>query len=85
MNALAASTRNRCRRRSGPASLPTSGYVLTNYHVIAGADEIFVMFADGQSTTARLIGADPETDLAVIQVATQGSDPNPRSADSDCR
>ena len=52
-----------------------AGYVLTNYHVIAGADEIFVMFASGQSTTAVLIGADPETDLAVIQVPIQGLNP----------
>jgi serine protease DegS len=59
---------------SGVIAQP-GGYILTNYHVIAGADEIFVMFADGVSTIARLIGADPETDLAVIQVATQGLTP----------
>ncbi len=52
-----------------------AGYVLTNYHVIAGADEIFVMFANGQSTTATLIGADPETDLAVVQVPVAGLTP----------
>ena len=51
------------------------GYVLTNYHVIAGADEVFVMFANGQSTRATLIGADPETDLAVVQVPIAGLTP----------
>jgi len=51
------------------------GYILTNYHVIAGADEIFVMFANGHSTVATLIGADPETDLAVIRVNTPGLTP----------
>jgi len=44
------------------------GYILTNNHVIAGADEILVGFNDGQATTATLVGSDPETDLAVIRV-----------------
>jgi serine protease DegS len=42
------------------------GYILTNNHVIAGADEILVAFNNGQATTAAVIGSDPETDLAVI-------------------
>jgi serine protease DegS len=48
------------------------GYILTNNHVIAGADEILVAFADGQATTASLVGGDPETDLAVIRVQARG-------------
>ena len=48
------------------------GYILTNNHVIAGADEILVAFADGQATNATLVGSDPETDLAVIQVQARG-------------
>lgn len=44
------------------------GYVLTNYHVIAGADEIFVGLKDGRSLEAKLIGIDPDTDLAMIQI-----------------
>lgn len=44
------------------------GYVLTNQHVVEGADEIIVMFANHQTTTAQVIGADPHTDLAVIKV-----------------
>ena len=48
------------------------GYILTNNHVIAGADEILVAFADGQATTASIVGSDPETDLAVIKVQAQG-------------
>ena len=48
------------------------GYVLTNQHVVEGADEIIVMFANNQTTTAEVIGTDPHTDLAVIKVAADG-------------
>lgn len=51
------------------------GYILTNNHVIAGADEILVAFSNGQATTASLIGNDPETDLAVIKVEASGLTP----------
>jgi len=51
------------------------GYILTNNHVIAGADEILVAFNNGQATTASVIGTDPETDLAVIQVQASGLRP----------
>ncbi len=44
------------------------GYILTNNHVIAAADEIQVALQDGQTTQAQLVGADPETDLAVLKV-----------------
>jgi serine protease DegS len=49
----------------------SDGYVLTNKHVVDGADEIIVMFANNQTTTAQVIGSDPHTDLAVIKVAAQ--------------
>lgn len=44
------------------------GYILTNNHVIAGADEIKVSLADGRQSMATIVGADLETDLAILKV-----------------
>ncbi len=44
------------------------GYLLTNHHVIRGADAIDVSLRDGRTAQARVIGSDPETDLAVLKV-----------------
>ena len=44
------------------------GYVLTNQHVIDAADEIEVLLADGMRAKAKLVGADSETDLAVLRI-----------------
>jgi Do/DeqQ family serine protease len=45
-----------------------NGYVLTNHHVIKGAYEITVTLTDGREMQADIIGSDPDTDVAVIQV-----------------
>jgi serine protease DegS/serine protease DegQ len=45
-----------------------NGYVLTNNHVIADADDIQVLLYDGRVAKATLVGADPETDLAVLKI-----------------
>ena len=44
------------------------GYILTNHHVIKAADEILVALKDGRTTTATIVGTDPDTDLAVLQI-----------------
>jgi len=47
------------------------GYILTNNHVIDGADEIEVQLSDGRKSRAKLIGADPDSDIAVLKVDLQ--------------
>ena len=46
----------------------TNGYILTNNHVVEAADEIQVALADGKIYPAKVVGADPETDLAVLKI-----------------
>nr|WP_306262875.1 DegQ family serine endoprotease [Pararhizobium sp. IMCC21322] len=48
--------------------IDSSGIIITNNHVIEGADEIIANFSDGSALTATLIGTDPKTDVAVLQV-----------------
>jgi serine protease DegQ len=45
-----------------------NGYILTNQHVVEAADEIEVALANGQTVPAKVVGADPETDLAVLKI-----------------
>jgi serine protease Do len=52
--------------------ISADGYVVTNNHVIAGADEISVVLAGGEEVDAKLIGADAQTDLAVLKIEKTG-------------
>ena len=48
------------------------GYILTNYHVVEAADSIEIALNNGQKFKAKVVGADPESDLAVIKIDTDG-------------
>ncbi len=48
------------------------GFILTNYHVVAGSDNLEVTLADGSTASARVLGSDPANDLAVIQADVSG-------------
>ena len=48
------------------------GYILTNQHVINGADEILISLADGRGSQAVLIGEDKDTDIAILQIPITG-------------
>ncbi|MFT3870846.1 MAG: DegQ family serine endoprotease [Nibricoccus sp.] len=62
---------NRIPQQQGLGSgviVSTDGYILTNYHVVNGADVIKVTLADGREQTAKVIGTDDKSDLAVIKI-----------------
>ena len=73
-------------RQSGLGSgviVDAQGYVLTNNHVIANADRIKAHLSDGRSFTAKVVGTDPKTDLALIKLEGAGGLPAARLGDSD--
>ncbi|MCB1668811.1 MAG: trypsin-like peptidase domain-containing protein [Porticoccaceae bacterium] len=55
--------------------LGKEGYVLTNNHVVAGADQIIALLHDGREAKALVVGNDPETDLAVIKIEADNLTP----------
>ncbi len=66
---LAPAPRKRLENSLGSGVIVNSkGYILTNNHVIKGADEIEVLLHDGRTAAAQIVGVDVETDLAVLKI-----------------
>jgi serine peptidase DegS len=66
-------TRRRVERSLGSGVIvDDQGHIVTNHHVIANADEVRVQVADGRTAVARIVGRDPDTDLAVLKVDLTG-------------
>ncbi|MEN6390379.1 MAG: trypsin-like peptidase domain-containing protein [Syntrophomonas sp.] len=49
------------------------GHIVTNYHVVEGAEKLIITLADGRQQEARLVGADPRTDLALVKIESDSS------------
>ena len=75
----------RPRQRQGSGSgviISTDGYIMTANHVIEGADSIIVILNDKRTFTAKLVGGDADTDIALIKIEADNLQPIPRG-DSD--
>ena len=70
---LPSSPRERVEQSLGSGVIvdAAKGYVLTNNHVVGGADDITVTLQDGRSFKGKLVGTDPDTDVAVVQIPAQ--------------
>ena len=67
--------KNREFRQKGMGSgsiIDSEGYILTNHHVVGVADKIIVVMYDGQEKDAKIVGTDPESDIAVIKIEGDG-------------
>jgi serine protease Do len=78
------------RERDGPRKgagtgflIDAAGFILTNHHVIDGADRILVRLTDGTTLRAQRVGSDPDTDIALIKVESERPMPFAPLGDSD--
>ena len=55
--------------------ISSDGYIITNYHVVADFEQIQAKLSDGRVLNARVVGADPKSDIAVIKIAAAGLKP----------
>lgn len=74
------------RRSEGAGSgfvVDADGFVVTNHHVVSDAEKIVVTFADGRQIDARIVGTDPQMDLALLEVDAEEPLPYVAFGDSD--
>jgi serine protease Do len=61
------------RRGTGSGFIfESNGYIITNHHVIDGADEIIVRMADRRQFEAKIVGSDPQSDIALLKIEAEG-------------
>ena len=84
---LSGSPRERVEQSLGSGVIvdAAKGYVLTNNHVVGGADDITVTLQDGRDFKGKLVGTDPETDVAVVQIQATGLQALPMADSSQLR
>jgi serine protease DegS len=71
-NLLPEQTRQRMETSLGSGVIVTDdGYMLTNHHVISGADEIKVVLVDGQSVSVSVVGSDADSDVALLKIDSE--------------
>ncbi len=70
------------RRTGSGVIISANGYIVTNHHVIADANQLTVLLADGTTQMAEVVGSDPPVDLAVIRIEADGL-PHASLGDSD--
>jgi len=74
------------RREVGQGSgflISDDGYIMTNNHVVGGADKVTVQLLDGREFDAKIVGTDPPTDVALIKIKADGKLPFLKLGDSD--
>ena len=72
------------RRGAGTGFIiDAAGLILTNHHVVDGADRIMVQLTDGRTLRAEQVGSDPDTDIALVKVESSRALPVARLGDSD--
>ncbi len=81
-DAPSSGSRTRAQSEGSGFIIQSAGYILTNYHVVAGASTINVRLKDGRQFPAKLVGSDEKTDIAVIKIAATDL-PTAELADSD--
>ncbi|VFS67179.1 Periplasmic serine endoprotease DegP precursor [Raoultella planticola] len=80
---MAASSRNLWRWAPGSLSMRLKGYVVTNNHVVDNATTIKVQLSDGRKFDAKVVGKDPRSDIALIQIQDPKNLTAIKLADSD--
>ena len=82
-NSPFAGPQSRQRGLGSGVIVSTDGYILTNNHVVQDASKIRVALADGREFTAKVVGTDPKTDVAVVKIKTDNKLPAVTFADSE--